>query len=80
MGENTNLTYYQKNRNVLLNRAKNCYENNKERLRAQETYLKRKKTKKRKNGKTDATICLKRRKKTKRISKQIIVRLKGLNI
>ena len=35
MGENTNLTYYQKNRNVLLNRAKNCYENNKERLRVQ---------------------------------------------
>ena len=51
MGENTNLIYYQKNRNVLLNRAKNCYENNRERLRVQETYLKRKKTKKRKNGK-----------------------------
>ena len=35
IGENTNLTYYQKNRDVLLNRAKNYYENNKERLRVQ---------------------------------------------
>ena len=25
MGENTNLTYYQKNRDVLLNRAKDYY-------------------------------------------------------
>ena len=31
MGENTNLTYYQKNRDVLLNRAKDYYENDKER-------------------------------------------------
>ena len=35
MSENTNLTYYQKNREVILNRAKDCYENNKERLREQ---------------------------------------------
>ena len=35
MGENTNLTYYQKNRDVILNRAKDYYENNKERLRLQ---------------------------------------------
>ena len=33
--ENTNLTYYQKNRDVILNRAKDYYENNKERLRKQ---------------------------------------------
>ena len=33
MGENTNLTYYQQNRDVILNRAKDYYENNKERLR-----------------------------------------------
>ena len=33
MGENTNLTNYKKNRDVILNRAKYYYENNKERLR-----------------------------------------------
>ena len=33
MGENINLTYYQKNRDVILNRAKDYYKNNKERLR-----------------------------------------------
>ena len=35
MSENTNLTYYQRNRNVILNRAKDYFENNKERLREQ---------------------------------------------
>ena len=35
MCENTNLTYYQRNRNVILNRAKDYYENDKERLREQ---------------------------------------------
>ena len=30
-----NTTYYQKNRNIILNRAKNCNENDKERLREQ---------------------------------------------
>ena len=35
MNEKTNLTYYQKNRNVILNRAKDYYEDDKERLRIQ---------------------------------------------
>ena len=35
MSENTNLTYYQQNRDVILNRAEDYYENNKERLRMQ---------------------------------------------
>ena len=35
MGESTYLTYYQKNRDVRLNRAKDYYENDKERLRQQ---------------------------------------------
>ena len=35
MRENTNLTYYQRNRDVILNRAKHYYENDKERLRVQ---------------------------------------------
>ena len=33
MSEITDLTYYQKNRNVILNKAKDYYKNNKERLR-----------------------------------------------
>ena len=35
MSENINLTYYQRNRDVILNRAKDYYENDKERLRGQ---------------------------------------------
>ena len=35
MREDSNLTYYQRNRDAILNRAKNYYENNKERLRLQ---------------------------------------------
>ena len=50
------LTYYQRNRYVILNRAKDCYENDKERLRSKqeintETYLKNKKNKEREYGK-----------------------------
>ena len=33
MSENTDLTYYQKHQDVIINRAKDYYENNKERLR-----------------------------------------------
>ena len=52
MSESTDLTYYQKNINVILNRAKDYYEYNKERLIIQarentETYLKKNKIKKR---------------------------------
>ena len=35
MSENTDLIYYQKNRDMILNRAKDYYENNKKRLRVQ---------------------------------------------
>ena len=35
MSDNTNLTYYKRNRDVTLNRALDYYENNKERLRVQ---------------------------------------------
>ena len=35
MSEFANLTYYQKNRDVILSRAKDHYENDKERLRKQ---------------------------------------------
>ena len=33
MSDNTNLTHYQQNRDMILNRAKDYYENNKEILR-----------------------------------------------
>ena len=36
MNEQVDLTYYQRNRDVILNRAKDYYENDKERLREQE--------------------------------------------
>ena len=35
MSENTNLTYYQRNREIKLNKAKDYYKNNKETLREQ---------------------------------------------
>ena len=35
MNEYVDLSYYQKNRDVILNRAKDYYENDKERLREQ---------------------------------------------
>ena len=35
MSESAYLTYYQKNRDIILNRAKDHYENSKERLRVQ---------------------------------------------
>ena len=38
MNEYVDLTYYQRNRDVILNRAKDYYENDKERLRLQRRY------------------------------------------
>ena len=67
MNEKTNLTYYQKNRNVILNRAKDYYEDDKERLReqARDKYRKlseEEKNKKENMEKIDVSICLKKRK------------------
>ena len=68
MSESADLTYYQGNQDVILNRAKNYYENDKERLREQardktETYLKKKKRKRENIEKPDTAICLKKRNK-----------------
>ena len=69
MSESAYLTYYQRNRDVILNRDKDSYENDKERLRKQagdhyRNLSEEEKTKKKKNmGKIDIAICLKRRKK-----------------
>ena len=65
----SNLTYYQKNKEVILNRAKDYYENNKERLRdqAKDKYRnlsEEDKNKKRRYGKRkDIVTCLKGRNK-----------------
>ena len=61
-------TYYQRNRDVILNRTKDYYENDKERLREQatdktETWLKKTKTKKENIQKQISYICLKKRHK-----------------
>ena len=75
---------------MILNRAKDYYENDKERFRrggrggeqeiSTETYLKKKKIKRQNMEKTDTAICQKKKTKTKKISKKIIVRLISLNI
>ena len=64
----SDLTYFQRNRDVILNRAKDYYENDKEILRKQardkyRIYLKKKKIKKENMEKLDTVICLKKRNK-----------------
>ena len=49
--ENTNLTYYQKNRDVMLNRGKNYHKNDKERLRERAKYKYRNLSEEEKNKK-----------------------------
>ena len=69
--------YYQRNREVILSRAKDHYENNKELLRERkqklniENNLKKIKIQKENMEETDIITCLKKRKKTKRISKKL---------
>ena len=67
-GNSVNLTYYQRNRDVILNRVKDYYENDKERLREQardkyRNLSEEEKIKRENMGKTDTIIC--RKKKTK---------------
>ena len=67
MSKNINLTYYQKNRDVILNRAKDYYENDKERLREQVRGKYRNLSEEEKNKenmeKIDIAICLKKKNK-----------------
>ena len=67
MSEYIDLTYYQRNSGLILNRAKDYYENDKERLRRQARDKYRslsEEEKKRENmGKTDIAIWLKKRNK-----------------
>ena len=66
----SDLTYYQKNRDVILNREKDYHENDKEKLREQARDKYRNLSEEQKNKKiwknmekTDATICLKTKSK-----------------
>ena len=64
----SNLTQYQRNKEVILNRAKDYYENNKERLREQakdkyRNLSEKDKNKKKNVEKTDIVICLKKKNK-----------------
>ena len=56
MSEYIDLTYYQKNRDVILNRAKDYYENDKERLRKQARDKYRNLSKEEKNKKREYGI------------------------
>ena len=68
MGESSDLTYYQKNKNLKLNIAKDYYKNNKDRLREQardkyKNLSEEEKNKKEKMGRIDIVVCLKKRNK-----------------
>ena len=70
ISESAYLTYYQRTRGVILNKAKDYYENYKDRLRkqARDKYRnlseeEEEEEKKKNMRKIDITICLKRRKK-----------------
>ena len=62
------LTYYQRNKDVIINRAKNYYENDKKRLRElardkYRNYLKKIRIKRVNEEETGTTICLNKRNK-----------------
>ena len=68
MSECADLTYYQRNREVIQNRTKYYYENDKERLREQardkyRNLSEEEKIKRENMEKTDIAICLKKKNK-----------------
>ena len=81
----SDLTYYQRNRDVILNRATVFYKNDKERLTEQakgryRNLCEEDQNKKKEYGKNRYHNMSEEKKKTKRISKKIIARQKSLNI
>ena len=80
MSTNTQLTYYQKNRYVILSKAKDYYENNKNKLskQARDNYNdlpKEEKNKKENIEEIVTTICLKKKKIKKENMKKIGITL-----
>ena len=73
MNEYVDLTYYQRNRDVILNRAKGYYENDKERLREQARHEYRNLSEEEKNTKRE---CGKYR--YHNMSEEKRIRLKGI--
>ena len=76
MSESADLTYYQRNREVILNRAKDYYENDKKRLREQardkyRNLSEEEKNKKREYGKNRYCNMSEEKKKTKKISRKL---------
>ena len=77
-------TYYQRNRDVILNRAKDYYENDKERLREQARDKYRNLSEEDKNKKTEygknrcRNMSEENKQRLKKNIKKIIVRLKSL--
>ena len=68
ISENTDLIYYQRNKDVVLNKAKDYYKNNKERLREQarnkyKNLSEEDKNKQENMGRIAIIICLKKRNK-----------------
>ena len=85
MSESADLTYYQRNRDVILNRAKDYYENDKKRLREQErdkyrSLSEEEKNKKREYGKNRYHNISEEKKQRLKEYQKIVVRLKILNI
>ena len=85
MSEYTDLTYYQKTREVILNRAKDYYENNKKKLKSKQkintkTYLKKKKIKKREHRRNRYRNMSEEKKQRLKEYQKIIARHKSLNI
>ena len=76
----SNTTYYQKDRNVILNRAKDYYKNDKERLNQQARDKYRNLFEKDKNKKTEEKKETKKRNIQRNNIKKITVRLKNLNL
>ena len=79
MSTNTQLTYYQKNRHVILSKAKDYYENNKNKLskQARDNYNDLPKEEKNKENIEEivSTICLMRKKIKKENMKKIGITL-----
>ena len=74
-------TYYQRNRDVILNRAKDYYENNKEIRDKYPNLFEEEKNKKREYGKKQISQYVWRKEtKIKKNIKKITVRLKSLSI
>ena len=85
MSESAYLTFYQRNRDVILNRAKDYYEKDKERLREQARDRYRnlsedKKNKREEYGKNRYCNMSEEKKKRLKNIKKIIMRQKSLNI